>query len=173
MTQPIGEAGTPSDDDALLRASDRIADRLDTIDAGIEHLIVAKRRSRGWRIALGVVSALAIMSVIAVGFVVVQLQATNADLKATNRCLTVVVAANADRIGALTPASAARVEADRAVDKARDGLLKLAIEQAPRAQIVAASKAFVEAKTADDKANDAYDAAVAANPPPPNPRDAC
>jgi hypothetical protein len=171
VTQPTDEGNPPAD--SLEEAADRIADRLDTIDAGIAHLIIAKRRSLGWRIALGIVSALALASVIAVGFVVAQLQATNADLKATNRCLTVVVAANSDRIGKLTPAAAARTEADRAVDRARDGLLKLAIEQAPRAQLVAASKAFVEAKVADDKANAAYDEAVAANPPPPNPRDAC
>lgn len=172
MTQPISEE-TPRDDSALVAVGDRIASRLDTIDTGIGNLVQSQRRSRRWIFVLAAVSVLAVAAVVAVVAVVFQLQDTNAQLKATNRCLVVVVAANADRIGVLSPLAAARTQADRTVNKARDDLLALAVEQAPRAQLVDASKAFVSAKRADDVANDAYDLKATQNPPPPNPRDAC
>jgi hypothetical protein len=167
------DTGEVPERDPLLIAADRLADRLAAIDTGIGSLIEANRRSRRWILALSFVATAAVVSVMAVGYVVVQLQGTNATLRATNRCLTVVVAATSDRTGALAPVAATRTTADRAVNKARDDLLTLAIQQAPREDTIAASKRFVAAKAADDIANDEYDAAAAQNPPPPSPKDAC
>lgn len=175
-TQPIDGADDAGNDEAadpLLEAARGIGGRLDRIDNGITSLIASNRRSRRWIYALSFVATVAVISVIAVGYAIVQLQGTNATLKATNRCLGVVVAATSDRTGALAPLAARRTTADRAVNKARDELLTLAIQRAPQADTAAASQAFVKAKALDDIANDEYDAASAQNPPPPSPRDAC
>lgn len=90
-----------------------------------------------------------------------------------NQCLRVVVAATADRTGSLAPLRARLDQADRVLDHTRDGLVKDAINQRPRAQLDLDSKAFLTAKAADDKAYDAYVAAAAAAPLPKSPDRAC
>lgn len=121
------------------------------------------------RVAIGLLGFALILSVVAIGVGGVAL----VKLRAQNACLRVVVGANADRIGVLSPAATKRTKADRALNVARDDLLTLAIRQSPREELIAASDSFVKAKAADDLANAEYDAKAAAIPLPPNPAQAC
>lgn len=136
----------------------------------VQHLAATNRWRRVGRIALGVGVAISLAAVGVFGVIGQQ-------LRTQNRCLRVVVAATADRTGVLAPLAQARSKADRTLARAQAAVIIAAVPKPPAKfdQVIfdTAAAAFRDAKAEDDAANDVYDEAYAAHPPPPSPTDVC
>ncbi len=136
----------------------------------VQHLAETNRWRRVGRFALAGGMVISLAAVVAFSFILEQ-------QRTQNRCLRVVVAATADRTGLLAPLAQARSKADRALARAQAAVIIAAVPKPPakfnEAVFELAANTFRDAKAADDVANDVYDQAYAANPPPPSPSDAC
>jgi hypothetical protein len=176
---PANEPDTP-----LLDAARNISGKLDEVSDKVDGLIATKRqqttamqaqtrelgrhRKAGW--LLFILIGLVAVALVLGGWALLQ-------VKSTNRCLTVVVAATADRTGVLAPLATARTRADQRQTSALTQLVLDAVPQPgkpfDRDQYFRDGSVYRQAVAAYQKADQAYQEAYVAHPPPPPPSKAC
>lgn len=170
--------------DPLLVAAEGISGKLDDVSDKVDGLVATKREQtlamEAQTRALGRHRKAGVLLFILIGLVAVALVLGGWSLlqvRSTNRCLSVVVAATADRTGTLAPLATARTQADQRQTAALTQLVLDAVPQPGRPfdhdAFARDGAIYRQAVAAYQKADEAYQRAYEAHPPPRAPSDAC
>lgn len=177
----------PESSEQVARAATFLGGKLDVIGSKVDTLVTSVRWSRVREIVLAVVVGIALAAV-AVSIVTIiqvrhqaedtaRLSAQNARLLA---CQAVFSAATADRTGVLAPLSQERQDALTGRSDAEAALILTVLTPAPGSTQASRRQAYMtalatlrDAQETYKEANQAYNNAYAAHPPPPAPATAC